>query len=148
VKIRSTFTTVLTWLKCRGLVWAANTLVVVGIFTRYLHSPQTTSSTSVVGPRWFQCVSGSRDLKKFFLFFYFIAEQIYFLKKNCNLFIHRPPRRTAKLQEMHSALKKEHHNIKFFIYFCCCHFLPSRIRIWIQPNKINVDPGRSGSTTL
>jgi hypothetical protein len=32
---------VLTWLKCGGLVWAANTLVVVGIFTRYLHSPQT-----------------------------------------------------------------------------------------------------------
>jgi hypothetical protein len=32
---------VLTWLKCRGLVRAANTLIVVGIFTRYLHSPQT-----------------------------------------------------------------------------------------------------------
>ncbi len=82
---------------------------------------------------------------KFFFLFFFI--------KNCNLRIPRPPKRTSKLQEKPSALKREHphffQNMKFldfFSYFCGSFFL-SWIRIshpdtdplnWLNPDQIRI----------
>jgi hypothetical protein len=65
-----------------------------------------------------------------------------FFIKNCCLLIPRPPKRTPKLQEKPSALKKEYpalQNMKilYFFYFCGS-FLPSWIRIHIL--NLNADP--------
>jgi hypothetical protein len=64
-------------------------------------------------------------------------------------------KRTPKLQEKPSALKREHlaiQNMKFLYFFTffffCGSFLPSWIRIRIQQLKINADPCGSGSATL
>jgi hypothetical protein len=56
------------------------------------------------------------------------------------------------MQEKPSALKREHPALKnkkflIFVYFRWS-FLPSWIRIRIQPTKINADPCGSGSATL
>jgi hypothetical protein len=46
-----------------------------------------------------------------------------FLIKNCNLLIPRPPERTPKLQEMPSALKREHPVLKNMKILDCFLFL-------------------------
>jgi hypothetical protein len=74
-----------------------------------------------------------------------------FLIKNCNLLIPRPPKRTSKLLEKSSSLKREHLaalqnlNIPHF----CGSFWPSWIRIR-SPNadpdpadQMNADPDRN-----
>jgi hypothetical protein len=72
------------------------------------------------------------------------AKRFFYFYENYNFVIPRPPERTSKLQQKPSPLKREHpalQNMKFinFFYFCGS-FLPSWIRIRIQPNKINADP--------
>ncbi len=70
------------------------------------------------------------------------------LIKNCNLLFPRPPKRTHKLQEKPSALKKtsstsKHENSVLFFYFFC-HFCPPGSRIPDPATQINADPYGSG----
>jgi hypothetical protein len=74
------------------------------------------------------------------------------LTKNCNLLIPRPPKRTPKLQEKPSALKRKHPALQkmkilsFFLFFGVIFAL-------LDPDpdpaaQINADPCGSGSETL
>jgi hypothetical protein len=59
----------------------------------------------------------------------FVADIFFFIIKNQNLLIPRPPKRTSKLQKKPAALKKEHpalQNMKFckFFYFGGSFFPP------------------------
>jgi hypothetical protein len=77
-----------------------------------------------------QILHTQKNSRKFFWYL--------FLIKNCNLRIPRPPKRTSKLHEKHSALKRKHSTLQKmkFMNFFCGSFLPSWIRIqgphWIR----------------
>jgi hypothetical protein len=59
--------------------------------------------------------------------------------KNCNLLIHRPPKRTSKLQENPSAFKWEHPALKTWNFNFCGSVLPCWIRIQIHwPDWIRI----------
>ncbi len=67
-------------------------------------------------------------------------KNLYFLIKNCNLSIPRPPQRTSKEQEKPSALKRQHptpqkmkFNIKFVLFLWV--ILSHLIRIQITPER-------------
>jgi hypothetical protein len=77
----------------------------------------------------------------------------YFFDRKLHLLIPRPPRKTSKLKEKLSALKRENpalQNMKFINFFIIFvgHFLPIWIRFWI-PNldsaSGSTDPIESGS---
>ncbi len=82
-------------------------------------------------------------------------KSLYFLIKNCNLLIPRPPLRTLKLQKKSSSLKREHLALKNlnFLHFCGSTWIRIRIPIAdpdprIQPTKMNAHPCGSGSATM
>ncbi len=86
---------------------------------------------------------------KFFLKKFTAGKKLNFFIKNCHLLIPRPPKRTSKLQEKSSSLKREHPALQKLNFFHFCgSFWPSWIRI--QLTKMNADlcGFGSGSGTL
>ncbi len=83
-----------------------------------------------------------------------IKAEIFFFMfwiKNCNFLILRPLKRTPKLQEKPSALKRKHpaiQNMKFlYFFFFCGSFLPSWIRLsqrdgWLSSRRCVAKPAR------